>query len=179
MKNKIDKIFEEITQTHKLDHLIDKSEDLNKSDSFIRRGILLATLAGTAQHVHNEIKNQQKEASRPYASQEQPVIEKPKTEPEKAYDQAQKDAFGIAAKHLPISRNLARATIKESPELTQQHGYLLHLSPSAFNEVIENNPEIKRDIALRHYDKLHEQHQGDRDKIFDSYRKKAMSIKKD
>jgi hypothetical protein len=44
--------------------------------------------------------------------------------------------------------------------------------------VIENNPEIKRDIALKHYDSLYDQHQGDRDKIFDSYKKKAMGVAK-
>jgi hypothetical protein len=154
---------------------INKS-DLNKSDNFIRRGILLAALAGTAQHIHNELQGQKEEASRPYASQEV-AIEKPKTESEKAFDEAQKQAFGIAAKGWPLSRKLAKETIKAHPDLHQQHGYLLHLSPSAFKEVINNNPEIKKDIALRHYDKLHEMFNGDKDKIFDAYKAKSMKTK--
>jgi hypothetical protein len=82
MKNKIDKIFRQVVEEHQLEHLLEKPEnDLQKSDSFVRRGILLAALAGTAQHVHNELQGQKKEASRPYASQEEPVVEKPKTEP--------------------------------------------------------------------------------------------------
>jgi hypothetical protein len=155
---------------------INKS-DLNKSDNFVRRGILLAALAGTAQHVHNELQGQKKEAGRPYASQEEVVVEKPKTESEKAFDEAQKQAFGIAAKGWPLSRKLAKETIKAHPDLHQQHGYLLHLSPSAFKEVINNNPEIKKDIALRHYDKLHEMFNGDKDKIFDAYKAKSMKTK--
>jgi GNAT superfamily N-acetyltransferase len=158
--------------------ILTKSEksDLNKSDNFIRRGILLAALAGTVQHVHDKLQGQKEEASRPYASQEV-AIEKPKTESEKAFDEAQKQAFGIAAKGWPLSRKLAKETIKAYPDLHQQHGYLLHLSPSAFKEVINNNPEIKKDIALRHYDKLHEMFNGDKDKIFDAYKAKSMKTK--
>lgn len=176
MKNKIDKIFSDVARKHQLEHLLEKSEpDLHKSD-FVRRGLLLAALGGGLQHVTNEMQQQKQPISRQVADVD---MEKPKTEPEKAYDHAQKDAFTIAAKHLPLSRNLARKTIKESPDLSRSHGYLLHLSPSAFKEVVQNNPEIKRDVANYHYPKLYELHQGDQNKIFDEYKKKATNAKTD
>lgn len=160
---------------------VPQPEEMNKSDTgqLIRRGLLLATLGGAAQQMTHELTNQKQQAEqeRLLASQEpSEPIQVPKTEPEKAFDQAQKDAFGIAAKHLPLSRNLARSTIKSNKDLSESHGYLLHLSPSAFSEVIENNPEIKKEIALRHYDKLHETFNGDRDKIFNTYKQKSMKI---
>lgn len=152
-----------------------KEAKVEKSE-FLRRGVLLAGIGAGAQMIHNQNIEEAKPIRREIASVS---AEKPlPTEPEKAYNAAQKDAFSIAAKHLPLSRNLARKAIKESPELSEAHGYLMHLSPSAYKEVVDSNPKIKQDIASYHYDKLHELHGGDQKKIFDSYRDSAKNIKK-
>jgi len=163
-----------------MDHLTEdkdyykKLKTIEKSE-FLRRGVLLASLGAGAQIMHNQSVEDKTPIRREIASEAQ---EKPATEPEKAYDAAQKDAFTIAAKHLPLSRNLARQTIKESPELSAAHGYVMHLSPSAYKEVVANNPQIKQDVAAYHYDKLHELHGGDQNKIFEDYKNRAKNIQK-
>jgi len=181
MKNKIDKIFNDVVSVHQLSHVkSDQSpeeENLNKSDNFVRRGIMLATLGGLTQHAHNEIESE-RQRPRETASIETPSEKIENTPEQDERKKAQKDAFSISAKNMPMSRNLARKTIKENPELSEAHGYLLHISPSAFQEVIDNNPKIKQDIASYHYDKLFDLHQGDQQKIFDSYRLNSYNHKK-
>lgn len=170
----------EIASEIAMDHLTEdknyykKLRTIEKSE-FLRRGVLLASLGAGAQMLHNQNVEDAKPVRREIASE---AVERPPTEPEKAYDAAQKDAFAIAAKHLPLSRNLARQTIKESPELSAAHGYVMHLSPSAYKEVVTNNPQIKHDVAAYHYDKLHELHGGDQSKIFEDYKNRAKNIQK-
>ncbi len=170
----------EIAREIAMDHLTEdkdyykKLKTIEKSE-FLRRGVLLATIGAGMQHLHNQSVEDAKPIRREIASA---VTERPPTEPEKSYNAAQKDAFTIAAKHLPLSRNLARQTIKDSPELSEAHGYVMHLSPSAYKEVIASNPQIKQDVAAYHYDKLHELHGGDQNKIFEDYKNRAKNIQK-
>jgi len=112
-----------------------------------------------------------------------------KTEPEKAYDSAKVDANEIISRNdkkwflgkfgKELSTVVYKQSIKSDPELNQKYGYTNNLSPSAFKELINHNPEIRQDVSGKHYEGLHQQFGGDHEKILGAWRNgvKATRVK--
>ena len=69
-----------------------------------------------------------------------------------------------------LSPHVYKQTVKNHPELSEKYGYINDLSNRTFKEVIEKNPNLKRDVHDVHYDKLHGEFGGDHEKILHAWK---------
>lgn len=164
-----------------MDEFLELYDRLEKGDGWnaVKGGIIsIAALQG----MHMMDQNAKEAAANKFAQKDIPThartmasIEPSKTVKQMAFEEGQKEANDIIYRNYKkdflenhsdgLSPHAYKQTIKNNPELNDKYGYVHGLSNNTFKEITQKNGNLRSDVHSAHYDKLHDEFEGDMGKI--------------